>query len=147
MNEILERLKTPGLGLIITGGLNLAIGFLTVVSGLLRLTGVINEGSIPSDQAGRIGYFIGTAVPYMMAFLSLICAPIILFGATRMMNGRSGGWAKTAAILAILPVTSCCFPAGAIFGIMALVVMSKPDVKAYFAGVTGFTNPPSPPRF
>jgi hypothetical protein len=37
-----------------------------------------------------------------------------------------------AAILAILPVTSCCFIVSIIFGVWTLVLLRNPEVKLYF---------------
>jgi hypothetical protein len=58
--------------------------------------------------------------------LSLVAAPMIIYGAVKMLNGSSYGWAKASSILAIIPFTSCCFLIGAPIGIWALVVLSNP---------------------
>ena len=147
MNDILGKLKGPGIGLIVTGAINAIIGLLILLSGLMRLAGVtsVKEPRLSSD-AEKVGYFIGTGSSYAIALLSLILAPVIIFGAIKLMKGQSKGLAKTAAILAILPFTSCCFIVGAIFGIWALVVLANPDVKAFFAGDYNRFNPPQPPQ-
>jgi hypothetical protein len=56
----------------------------------------------------------------------------ILFGALKMMRLQSYGWAMAAAILAVIPCLSPCCCLGIPFGIWALVVLSKPEVKAAF---------------
>jgi hypothetical protein len=76
----------------------------------------------------------------------VILAPIIIFGAIKMMKGQNRTLAMAAAVLSIVPITCCAFPLGMIFGIWALVVMMNPEVKAYFAGGAGGFNPPQPPQ-
>jgi len=64
--------------------------------------------------------------------LSLIAHIIILIGAIKMKSLRSYGLAMTASILSILfQCGCCCLGIGA--GIWALVILSKPEVKAMFA--------------
>jgi hypothetical protein len=63
---------------------------------------------------------------------------VMIVGALRMMRLKSYGWAMTASILALLP----CSPAGIIglvMGIWSLVVLSRSDVRAAFAAVSGRT--------
>ncbi len=144
MNDILSRLKAPGIGLIITGALNGLIGLLTVLSGLARLAGLGGKESAIRDDAEKLGYFVGTGLSYGVGVLSLLLAPLIILGGIKLMKGKNRGLVMAAAIFAILPVTSCCFIVGAVFGIWALVVLMNPDVKAYFAGEHNqpFNSPP-----
>lgn len=149
MIDVSSKIKAPAIGLIIVGALNFALGLLSVLSGLLRLTGIIPGDNIPTDEAERLGYFVGTFGGYGVAFISLIIAPFIIYGAVRMLGGKSYKFAKTSAILAIIPFISCCFIIGIPFGIWALMVLSKPEVKAFFNGEMNFQNqyPPMPPSF
>lgn len=62
----------------------------------------------------------------------LVIALICLFGSLRMMNLRSYGLALTAALLMLLPCGTCCCCVNVGAGIWALVVLSKPEVKAAF---------------
>ena len=143
----IQKLKGPAIALIITGCLNGGIGVLTLLSGLMRLSGVTGRETMPADKAERIGFVVGTVATYGIALLSLVVAPIVVYGAIKMMKGTKPGLAKAAAVLSILPVTSCCFLLGIPMGIWALVVLGKPEVKAVFDGLTPGTNyyPPSPP--
>lgn len=143
----LQKLKGPGIALIIFGSLNGAIGLLSLLGGLFRLSGLGTRERLPSDDAERVGYLIGTGVTYFVSFLSIILAPVVIYGAIQMMKGAKRGLAKTAAIVAMLPVTSCCFILGIPLGIWALVVLGKPEVKAVFDGAAYGDNffPPQPP--
>lgn len=70
MNNDLDRLKIPAIGLIVVGFLNGATGFLALVSGLLRLAGIIGENKIPINEAEKMGFYFGTFFGYGISFLS-----------------------------------------------------------------------------
>jgi hypothetical protein len=146
MNDILQRIKMPAIGLLIGGVLNAGTGFLTLLSGIFRLTGIWGRETLPSDEAERMGFLAGTFLGYGLGLLSLIFAPIIFFGALKMLKGERYGIAKISAILSVIPL-SCCFPLSIIFGIWSLIMLSKPDVKAFFqGGFSGQNFPPQPPQ-
>ncbi len=66
----------------------------------------------------------------MGIFIALYNA-VITYGAVKMKNLKSFGLAMTASILALIPCGSCWL-LGIPFGIWALVVLSRPDVKSAF---------------
>ena len=146
--DILQKLKGPAIGLIVAGSLNGVIALLTLLGGLFRLSGMGGPEVVPTDQAERMGYMVGTVGAYGMAVLTLICAPLVIYGAIQMLSGKKYGLAKAAAILSIIPLTSCCFLVGIPLGIWAMVVLGKPEIKALFRGEmpgSGFF-PPQPPQ-
>jgi hypothetical protein len=130
-NEILEKLKVPAIGLIITGSLNIILGILVVLSALLQTANGAFDRGFKSD-AEQIGYYTGFIGPTLIGVISIIFAPIIIFGGIKLLGGKSRTLAICAAVLATIPLSSCCFIAGSIFGIWTLVVLMKPDVKAFF---------------
>ena len=146
MNDVVGKLKPPAIGLIAVGILNGVLGLVTLLSGLLRLTGLLDQGGLPASEAERTGYIIGTAFGYGIAFLGLVAAPVIITGGLRMLNGRSYKFARASAILSVIPLISCCFIVGIPVGIWALMVLNQPDVRAFFAGEMK-ADPPYPPRF
>ncbi len=149
MNDISNKVKAPAIGLIIVGVLNFTLGLLAVLSGILRLTGINGRRSVPADEAEKIGYYFGTFFGYGVAVIGLLLAPIIIYGAIQMLSGKKYKLAKASAILSIIPFISCCFVVGIPFGIWALIVLNKPEVKAFFNGEINFQNnyPPMPPNF
>lgn len=63
----------------------------------------------------------------------VLCAnSIILMGAIRMRQMQSYSWAKTAAILAVVPCVGPCLLLGIPFGIWALLALGKPGVRESF---------------
>jgi hypothetical protein len=65
------------------------------------------------------------------SLFGLALSVLILIGAARMQSLRSYEFAFAAAILAMLPCQCCCL-FGLPFGIWALVVLNKPEVKSQF---------------
>lgn len=149
MNNELDRLKIPAIGLMVAGILNGATGLLILIGGLFRLMKAVPEQAMPIDGAEKFGFIFGTFLIYGIAAISLLATPVIIYGAIQMMKGKRAGLAKLASVLAIIPVTACCFVVGIPFGIWSLVVLSKPEVKAVFDGTANPTNydPPQPPNF
>ncbi len=149
MNNELEKLKVPAIGLIVVGFINAVIGFFVLLSGLARLAGVVEDTYSPVNDAERLGFYFSTFIGYGIAFLSLISAPFIIYGGFQMMKGKRKKLVKFAAILAMLPVTACCFIVGLPFGIWSLIVLSKPEIKAIFnnESMPINYNPPQPPQF
>lgn len=147
MNDTLNKLKAPAIGLIIAGALNAVTGLYLLVSSLVQFSrGALNRSfTTEAEQVGFVIGFWGTAVFGILGFLF---TPVIIYGAIQMMHGRSFGLSRTAAILAVVPLTSCCFVIGIPFGIWALVVLAQPDVKALFRGEVNQQQfyPPQPPQ-
>jgi hypothetical protein len=78
-------------------------------------------------------WLIVIGLPLLLCVLAwLLFCLLIILGGVRMMSLRSYGLAVTAAILALLPCQPL-FLLGLIFGIWALIVLSRPSVKAAFA--------------
>jgi hypothetical protein len=136
----------PAVCLIITGVFNAMLGLLGVVSGIMQ---IINPSDTPisESEAERFGYYTGQSIGLVAFLLSFVAAPMIIFGAVKMLNGTSYNWAKTASILATIPFTSCCFLIGAPIGIWAMIVLSKPEVKMFFGRGGANVQPPAPPQY
>lgn len=132
--------------LIITGAINAAVGLVCLTSGLIRISNPDNR-PVTASEAERIGYYSGQFSVLFVFLLGIVAAPMIIYGAIKMLNCASYGWAKAASILAIIPFTSCCFLVGAPIGIWALVVLSKPEVKMFFERGGANYQQPAPPQY
>ena len=129
MNDTLNKLKAPAIGLIIAGVLNAISGLYFLASALIQYSRGALDRTF-SEEAEQFGFYIGFWGTAVLGILGFLVAPVIIYGAIQMMRGRSFGLSRTAAILAVIPLTSCCFVIGIPFGIWALVVLAQPDVKA-----------------
>jgi len=132
--------------LVITGLVNRALGLFCVVAGLIHINSPANS-PVSVSEAERVGYYVGQFAAIFVFLLGLVSAPVIIYGAVKMFNGSSYGWAKASSILAIIPFTSCCFLIGAPIGIWALVVLSRPEVKMFFGRGGANYQPPPPPQY
>lgn len=118
----------PAISLIVLGSLDIA---LLIIGLILRVAGIgilaaapAGQGQDPGLMASMIGGIFGT-------ILGLGFAILILMGGIKMKQLQSFGMARTAAILALLPCGNCCI-LGLPFGIWALVVLGREDVKNAF---------------
>jgi hypothetical protein len=128
----LQKLTLPAIGLIVTGGLNAITAILLLVSGLARLANNTTSTVHLDNDAQRLGYLVGTFVGYGAGVASILLAPVLIAGGIAMLRGKSLGLARAAAILAMIPVTSCCCVVGIPIGIWTLLILKKPAVEAYF---------------
>lgn len=119
------------MALIIVGALNMAGGMLALLSSLVRAVSP-QPARVFANEGERLGYMTGQVVFPIAAAMGVLLGPLVIFGAVRMMKGRSHGLARTAAILVMVPCVSPCCVAGIPVGIWALVVLASPDVRAVF---------------
>jgi len=126
MIDNLQKLRGPAIGLIIAGSLNGMIGLLALLGGLMRLSGIGGRESLPVEDAERIGYMTSTVVTYAMSLLSLLLAPVIIYGAVQMMKAKNYKAVRIAAILVILSGNLVIAPLSAIFVLIWVQVSKTP---------------------
>ena len=130
MNDVRKRLQLPASGLIIVGALNALSGFLLILGRLASM--VQGRERVITDEATRLGYMTAIIFFPLVSLISIIAAPVIIYGAIQMLSARRYSIAMLAAVLALIPLSSiCCIP-GIPVGIWALVVLRDPEVKASF---------------
>jgi hypothetical protein len=87
-----------------------------------------------TDEARRLGYLTASIFFPLVSLISILAAPVIIYGGIQMLKARRYSIAMLAAILALIPLSSiCCIPAIPI-GIWALIVLRDPEVRACFEG-------------
>lgn len=119
----------PGVGLIIVGVVNFAFAGVYLIVGLSNVGGSDFDTSVQAgDTAGALGYVVGSVFP----ILCLVLAPATISGGAQLIRGRTRGLVMLGTIAAIVPLSSCCFLAGIPVGIWALIVVRRPDVRAWF---------------
>jgi hypothetical protein len=130
VNDVREKLKLPAIGLMLVGAINALSGLLLIVGNLASL---LRGSQAPADPARRLGYMTWVIGSPIVGLLSLLAAPLIIYGAIQMYRSRSYGLARIAAVLALIPVTSvCCIP-GIPIAIWALIILHQPEVRAAFS--------------
>ena len=125
---VTDQVNGPAIGLIVTAILGFMLQLLALVINVLGV-------SIGTMQSGRneawANLFSGT-IGIVSSIVTIAVAGLILYGAMKMKKLEGYGWAITASILALVPCVSPCCLVGAPFGIWALVVLAKPEVKSAF---------------
>ena len=122
-NETAQKIKIPAIGLIVVGILNILCGLYFLFSAIMVSYVGINYKNFTEDD--KFVFNIGLYGIMILGILSLLVAPVIIYGALKMMRGEKSGTAKIAAVAAMIPVTSFSFLIGVPFGIWALMLMSK----------------------
>jgi hypothetical protein len=126
-----DLVSGPAIGLIVTA----ALGFLATIIGVAwNILGAgmgMNQPGVDPEMQKFVTMFSGT-MGVVSGILGFVVSGLILFGALKMKKYQSYGWAMAASILAVIPCISPCCLVGIPIGIWALVVLSKPEVKAQF---------------
>ena len=130
MDVVRNRLQLPASGLIIVGALNALSGFILILGRLASI--VQGPERVITDEARRAGYIAASIFFPLVSLISIIAAPVIIYGGIQMLRARRYSIAMLAAVLALIPLSSiCCIP-GIPVGIWALIVLRDPEVKASF---------------
>ncbi|MGA2280590.1 MAG: DUF4339 domain-containing protein [Verrucomicrobiota bacterium] len=129
----LQLVKGPAIALIITASLGVAYyGF----SGLFTLFtgGVMFHQEMPPEIPPQMRAFIAGMQGPLAGVINLAVAALngfVLFGAIKLLRLQNHSVATVASVAAMLPCQCCCL-FGLPFGIWALVVLNKPEVKSQF---------------
>ena len=123
-NEPAQKLKIPAIGLIAVGILNILFGLYFLFSAFIVAYSKIDYRDFTTEQE-RFIFNIGLYGIITLGIISLLVAPVIIYGALKMMRGEKSRVGKMAAILAMIPVTSFWFLLGIPFGVWALMIWSK----------------------
>lgn len=133
-----QEVSTPAILLIVTGAFNALYSLWNMVSAVFnreqveQLLSMVRGNPDLAPFTGFIESMASTAVSVLLALMALGLSGLVIFGGLKMKNLESRALAMTAAILAIIPCCNGCYCLGIPAGIWALVVLSKPEVKAAF---------------
>ena len=122
-----ELVSGPAIGLIVTASLGALAQLVALLKNLLVGVPIPANDQVPAwlmMLTGRVGVVLG--------IIGLLMSGVILLGALKMKKLESYGLAMTVSILAMIPCLSPCCVVGLPIGIWAVVVLSKPEVKAAF---------------
>lgn len=122
--------RGPATALIVVSIICLVVIALSLLfNGFLLLRGT--AGRLPQPSVG-VSKEMQVVVRMLWCCMILAVNTVILIGAVRMQRLQSYTWAKVAAILAVIPCVGPCYLLGIPFGIWALVVLGKPEVRQAF---------------
>ncbi len=123
------RVATPAVAIMVIAGVSIGVALLSLLINILGI-GVGAFGRLRDDQ--RIAQFLTGGLGLAFNLVALVINPIAIWGALRMKALRSYGLSVTAAVIVMIPCTSCCCLFGLPIGIWALVVLMSEEVKAAF---------------
>jgi predicted Zn finger-like uncharacterized protein len=140
VDQVAAAIKLPGTFLLLVGSLGLivnAFDFLrNVIGGEARAQEAVQQ---LQEVYQRLGMQVEPGMVATAWKLALVLQAIIVLvglltvsGALRMLQLRNYGLALTASILAMLNFGNCCCVLGIPFGIWALIVLLRPEVRAAF---------------
>ena len=130
----LQLVKGPAIGLKVTAIVGLVLVGLGLVYNVLVLSGVnIGLQQINDPQMQKLISKLGGGLGIVQDIIGGVVGVIVLIGAAKMQKLQNYQFALTASIVAMVPCISPCCIFGLPFGIWALVVLNKPEVKSQFS--------------
>jgi hypothetical protein len=128
-----DAVAAPAIALMVLGGTYVCISILALV---LRLTGFSfmapqEEERLMQNPGYKFGHQLGVTAGVIIEVVGMCLGGIMISGALQMKKLKSYGYALTATIVAMLPCHYCCL-LGIGFGIWALVVINRADVRSCF---------------
>jgi hypothetical protein len=131
-DKALQDVKGPAIGLKVTAIVGLIFVALALALNVLTIAGV--SIGIPHGRGNQmlLGQMSG-GLGILRDIAAIAIGIVILNGASKMAELKNHQFAFTAAILAMLPCVSPCCLLGLPFGIWALVVLNRPDIKSQFS--------------
>lgn len=126
-----DALRGPAIALLMVSGLFivLLVGGLSI-DGYLFASGAL-EGRVTANPLVKTKE---QEVAVRMVFGGLLIGLhlFVLYGAVSMLRLKNRGAAYAAAIISVIPCCSGCYIVGIPFGIWALIVLNKPEVRDRF---------------
>jgi hypothetical protein len=132
--EALRAIKAPAIALKITAIIGLVVVTLGFIVNILTLAGVeiFPKQPMPNPQMEKLLNSIGGGVGIVQDIIGAVIGILVYIGAGKMQRLEGYQFAMVAAIAAMVPCLSPCCLLGLPFGIWALIVLNKPEVKSYF---------------
>jgi hypothetical protein len=132
-DAVLQLVKGPAIGLKVTAILGLVLMAAGLVMNIMTLGGFqIFPQQINDPQMQKLLSSLSGGLGIVQGIIGGVVGVIVLIGAAKMQKLQSYQFALTASIVAMVPCISPCCVFGLPFGIWALVVLNKPEVKSQF---------------
>ena len=130
----LQMVKGPVIGLKVTAIVGLVLVVVGFVVNVLTLSGYhFGMQQMYDPQVQKLFNTLGGGLGIVQNIIGGIVGVIVLLGAAKMQKLQNYQFALTASIVAMVPCISPCCVFGLPFGIWALVVLNKPEVKSQFS--------------
>jgi GYF domain 2 len=141
--KALERVKAPAVALMVVSILNIILALWNLLQlifsspNLQQVNSELEQLNNPQIQqfVQKMLHLMYGPLGIANVFVELAISVLILVGAIKMKSLQSYEFAMAAAAMALVPcLTPCCgYLLGIAFGIWALVILRKPEVKSHFS--------------
>lgn len=130
-HDIRASLQGPAISLIVVAIIAIAVGMIALgVDVLLLASGAVER--LEEMNRGGISKYTQILIRSVWGVILMIASVFVLYGGIQMKNLRNYGVARTAAIVACIPLLGPCCLLGIPFGIWAFIALGKPGVEAAF---------------
>jgi hypothetical protein len=132
----LQAVRGPAIALKVTAIIGLVLVAIGLVVNILSLAGVHLTFGLPQTgdpQLQKLFSQLGGGIGLVQDVIGAVVGVVVYLGANKMQSLQNHQYALTASILAMLPCVSPCCILGLPFGIWALTVLNKPEVKSEFS--------------
>ena len=120
-----DRVGTPGTLLLVHGILTI------LIAGFSLLSRVLGFGMMAATDSGGYAQYTSGAMGIVFNIIYIGVGGLIIYASGLMKQLRNHGLCVGAAVLSVIPCTSCCL-SGIPIGIWCLVVLLDANVKAAF---------------
>ena len=131
----LQAVKAPAISLKVTAIIGLVMVAIGLVVNVLSLAGHpftfgLQQWGDPRMQ--KMFSQLGGGLGILQNLIGAAIGVVVFLGASKMERLQNYQFAMTASVLAMLPCLSPCCILGLPFGIWALVILNKPEIKSQF---------------
>jgi len=124
-----SQVSAPAVALMITAILGI---FLQAIGLLARVVGIPFMMAQQNAQLPAFFSILSGTIGVVLSAMNILIGLLVFFAALKMKKLESYTLAMTGSVLAMIPCLSPCCLLGLPFGIWALVVLNKPEVKDAF---------------
>ncbi len=128
----LQAVKGPAIALIVVSILNVFFGVWGLIQRQASMEIYKTMPQFSDPQMQKILAMANGPIVIASSLLTMGMTVVILLGALKMQQLKSHSFAFTVSILAMIPCLTPCCLLGLPFGIWALVILNKPEVKSQF---------------
>lgn len=123
-DKALSDVKGPAIGILVTSIISMIAVLCNIVFIIVR--------PHPMSPFGTLNHNFPLWLPVLLDIFALAIYGFVCIGSLKMMRLQNYQLVFTASILVMLPCSMCCI-LGLAFGIWAIVVLNRPDVKSQFS--------------
>ncbi|HYO58780.1 hypothetical protein [Archangium sp.] len=126
-----DVVSMPAILLMVLSGLGVLLGLVNMMATPALMRWLLASPQLPEQYEPALEQALADFSPWK-ALPLLVLSAAVFFGAFQMLNLRNYGLAMAAAIIACIPCYGSCCCLGMPFGIWAIILLVRPEVKTAF---------------